>query len=78
LSAIDADAALHYIADDGKILSFDLPCLEFYATAIMPTTGVVREGRLKHISSQHRLFGTGLDQGMFPDEGVSRARSDPA
>jgi hypothetical protein len=72
LSAIEADAAFHYIADDGKILSFDLPCLEFYATTNMPTTGVVREGRLKHISSQHRLFGTGLDQGMFRAEAASR------
>jgi hypothetical protein len=62
----------HYIADDGKILSFDLPCLEFYATTTIPMTGVVREGRLKHISSRHRLFGTGLDQGILPDEDVSR------
>jgi hypothetical protein len=42
--------------DNGRILSFDLPCFEFY-TAGCHTKGVLRQGRLKHLSSQHRLYG---------------------
>jgi len=43
--------------DDGKILCFDLPAFEFYSTKVdRPTAKVVREGRLKHLSSRHRLF----------------------
>ena len=50
--------------DDGKILSFDLPCFEFYGSHVVPIARVVREGRLRQLSSRHRLFGEGMASGM--------------
>jgi len=48
----------------GKILSFDMPCMEMYATREVPRASVVREGRLKQLSSRHRLFGDRLKPGL--------------
>ena len=48
-----------YATDDGQILSFDLPCFESYNTKKPPLARVVREGRLKQLSSIHRLFAYG-------------------
>ncbi|KAI0321402.1 hypothetical protein OF83DRAFT_311254 [Amylostereum chailletii] len=52
--------------NDGKILSFDLPCFEFYSADKSPPARVVREGRLKQLSSRHRLFGNGSSLGNGP------------
>jgi hypothetical protein len=41
-----------------------MPCMEMYATREVPRASVVREGRLKQLSSRHRLFGDRLKPGV--------------
>jgi hypothetical protein len=56
------------LSDDGKILSFDLPGFEFYSVNMeRPMAKIVREGRLKHLSSRHRLGGPS-ECSRFEDE----------
>ncbi|KDQ21182.1 hypothetical protein BOTBODRAFT_25607 [Botryobasidium botryosum FD-172 SS1] len=58
--------------NNGKILSFDLPGFEFYTANVSPPTRVVREGRLKHLSSRHRLYGSGLAPSQKYDVYINR------
>jgi hypothetical protein len=50
--------------DGGDVtLFFDFPSFEFYTAATTPKKKLVREGRMKHLSSRHRLYGKGLEPG---------------
>lgn len=61
--------------NDGKILSFDLPGFEFYSAKTPPAMKVVREGRLKQLSSRHRFYGAGLTGVQSHDVYINRRTS---
>jgi hypothetical protein len=53
------------MTDNGKVSAFDLPGFEFYRADKAPRPRVVREGRLKHLSSRHRLYESSLISSQY-------------
>ncbi|KIM72370.1 hypothetical protein PILCRDRAFT_16193 [Piloderma croceum F 1598] len=52
--------------NDGKVLCFDLPGIEFYRGPNLPSKAFMRSGRLKQLSSLHRFYGDELaSDGLF-------------